>query len=521
MTDDAQLLRRYAQDQSEDAFAELVRRHLGWVYRTALRRTGGRSDLAHEVSQYVFLALAKQAAALAERDQLAGWFYTTIRNAASQLLRAEARRRIHEAAAAMSLYEDIPPESWASLRPTLDQELDRLAAKDREALILRYFEGKSFAQIGAQLSLGEDGARKRVERAVDRLGAQFSRRGILSTEAVLSGMLSAEGSAAAPAGLHASVLKTALSGGGSAGSAATVALLMNATKTTWAGLAVLGLIGIASLSSVGIAVAEYRAMQADRASADAAARQFQAKRDQATATARETADLQAQAAALALKVDSARKAAAVARAKAQSAKNAAVARTEKGKADALDFFSQYGEGKTALLQFFKAEAAAGDALFYRKAGLTPAPTQALANQRANYWLDSTVLLPDSAYFTGPELPDDQLRGILGDQAFQAYKENENSRAALNWVGTVARSAAEGGVPLSLDQDESLTAAITSNSPDYAKGAAVNPANVNWENAMVQAQQSMTPAQWAQVQPTIQMQQVMRELNSVSREGAAP
>jgi len=114
-----------------------------------------------------------------------------------------------------------------------------------------------------------------------------------------------------------------------------------------------------------------------------------------------------------------------------------------------------------------------------------------------------------------------LQGILGDQAFQAYKDNENSRAALDWVGTLARSAAEGGVPLSLDQDESLTAAITSNSPDYAKGAAVNPANVNWANAMAQAQQSMTPAQWAQVQPTIQMQQVMRELNAASQEGAAP
>ncbi len=133
MTDDVPLLRRYAHDRSEAAFAELVRRHLGWVYRTALRRTGGRSDLAQDVAQYVFIALAKQAAALADRDQLSGWFYTTIRNAAYQLLRAEARRRVHESAAAMNLDEDSSPDMWASLRPTLDQAGTATAAVNQQS----------------------------------------------------------------------------------------------------------------------------------------------------------------------------------------------------------------------------------------------------------------------------------------------------------------------------------------------------------------------------------------------------
>jgi DNA-directed RNA polymerase specialized sigma24 family protein len=91
MTDDPELLRLYAHDRSEAAFAELVQRHLGWIYRTALRRTG-RTDFAQDVVQYVFIALGEQAAVLAKRDQLAGWFYLTIRNAAYQLRRSEVRR---------------------------------------------------------------------------------------------------------------------------------------------------------------------------------------------------------------------------------------------------------------------------------------------------------------------------------------------------------------------------------------------------------------------------------------------
>src|SRR5579883_1752835 len=100
MTDDAQLLRRYAQTRSEEAFAELVRRHLGWVYRVSLRRTGGRADLAQEVAQNVFTVLARKAEALSSRDVLAGWLYTTARYAARQILRTEGRRKFHEQEAA-------------------------------------------------------------------------------------------------------------------------------------------------------------------------------------------------------------------------------------------------------------------------------------------------------------------------------------------------------------------------------------------------------------------------------------
>src|SRR4051812_10581319 len=101
MNDDAELLRRFAEDQDQDSFGELVRRHLPWVYHAGLRRTGRRSDLAQDVAQYVFTALAKNAASLHGRDSLAGWLYLTTRFAASRVRRAEQRRQKYEAEASV------------------------------------------------------------------------------------------------------------------------------------------------------------------------------------------------------------------------------------------------------------------------------------------------------------------------------------------------------------------------------------------------------------------------------------
>jgi len=70
MLEDAELLRRYAQDHAEDAFAELVRRHVDFVYGVAVRRVGGDSHLAEDICQDVFVALARKAASLSRRPLL-------------------------------------------------------------------------------------------------------------------------------------------------------------------------------------------------------------------------------------------------------------------------------------------------------------------------------------------------------------------------------------------------------------------------------------------------------------------
>lgn len=234
MIEDAQLLRRYAEEKSEAAFAELVRRHVNFVYACALRRVGGDAHLAEDVTQHVFTALARDAAALAQREVLSGWLFTTARNASAQVVRTERRRQARETEA--QLMNELTSSSahdaeWEKLRPVLDAALDRLNDDDRQAVLLRFFEGKSFADVGARLRLNENTARMRVERALDKLHATLARRGVTSTTAALAVALANQAGVAAPAGLAASVTGVALAGGGAAAaSAGAWALLMGITK---------------------------------------------------------------------------------------------------------------------------------------------------------------------------------------------------------------------------------------------------------------------------------------------------
>ncbi len=215
--EDSELLRRYAEEKSEAAFAELVRRHVNFVYACALRRVGGDAHLAEDVTQQVFTALARNGAALARREVLSGWLFTTARNASAQVVRTERRRLNRETEA--QLMNELTSSSahdaeWERLRPVLDDALDGLSDDDRQAVLLRFFEGKSFADVGAKLRLAENTARMRVDRALDKLHAALARRGVTSTTAALAVALANQVGVAAPAGLAASVTGVALASGG-------------------------------------------------------------------------------------------------------------------------------------------------------------------------------------------------------------------------------------------------------------------------------------------------------------------
>ena len=93
MIEDSELLRRYAEDRSEAAFAELVKRRVGLVYSVAVRQCGGDAHLAEDVTQRVFSDLARKAAELAARPVLSGWLYRSAQFAASDVVRSERRRR--------------------------------------------------------------------------------------------------------------------------------------------------------------------------------------------------------------------------------------------------------------------------------------------------------------------------------------------------------------------------------------------------------------------------------------------
>ncbi len=230
MIEDAELLRRYALNRTEDDFAELVRRHLNLVYSAALRQVNGDAHLAQDVTQLVFADLARKAESVANHRVLAGWLFTSTRFAAAKAVRGEQRRHAREAEAQLMQELFLPDDpaarlDWARVRPVLDDVLGELSDSDREVILLRFFEGRDFAGVGAKLSVNDNAARMRVERALDKLRALLERRGVTSTSAALAAALANQAVMAAPAGLVATVTGAALAGAGAAavGTAGTAA----------------------------------------------------------------------------------------------------------------------------------------------------------------------------------------------------------------------------------------------------------------------------------------------------------
>jgi RNA polymerase sigma factor (sigma-70 family) len=245
MADDAELLRRYAQDHSEEAFAELVRNNLGLVYHAALRQCGD-AQLAQDVAQTVFNDLARKARSLASRPVLAGWLYTSSRYAALHVVRTEGRRqaREREAHAMKELLDGAEPAAnWEQLRPVIDVALNELAERDREAVLLRFFEGRPFAEIGGFFAVTEDAARMRVERALEKMRVSLGRSGVTSTAAALAGALTTQAGAAVPAGAAAKIAAAALG----AGPASAVATFMTITKLQLGVAAAIAALGVAGL----------------------------------------------------------------------------------------------------------------------------------------------------------------------------------------------------------------------------------------------------------------------------------
>jgi RNA polymerase sigma factor (sigma-70 family) len=219
---DAQLLRDFASSRDQRAFAELVARHQDMVFGTALRRTG-RADLAADIAQHVFLALAHKAAWLSTRPNVGGWLYKATLLESIRRQRDESRRHSRERRYAEEEMKNHPPLDARStpdadadacrardLLPHLDDALAALPATDREAVVLRFFRGLSLRETGAALGTSEEAARKRVSRALEKLSSLFRRRGLTTTSTLLATTLLPQAvttAPAAPAGLTMSLTK--------------------------------------------------------------------------------------------------------------------------------------------------------------------------------------------------------------------------------------------------------------------------------------------------------------------------
>ena len=219
-------MRDYAERRSEAAFAELVRRHVDFVYSAALRMVRD-AHLAEDVTQGVFVALAQNARQLTDRPVLSGWLHRTAQNLAAKAVRTDVRRRAREqeAAAMNELLSAEPDAVWEHIAPHLDAALGELSEPDRDALLLRYFERKSAREMAQTLGISDDAAQKRVSRAVERLREFFAKRGVTVGASGLVVVISANAVQAAPVGLAVTISTAAALAG------TTIATTATATAT--------------------------------------------------------------------------------------------------------------------------------------------------------------------------------------------------------------------------------------------------------------------------------------------------
>ncbi len=244
---DQQLLAGYSAEGSEEAFAELVRRHVELVYSAALRMVCD-AQLAADVTQGVFLALARNAGQLADQPVLSGWLHRTTQNLAANAVRSDVRRRAREqeAAAMNDLLTTEPDATWEEIAPQLDAALGELEESDREALLLRYFERKSAKEMAVTLGISDEAAQKRVNRAVERLRECFAKRGVAIGLSGLVALISANAVQSAPAGLITAITTAAATAATiTAASTVTTSTIISATKT----------IAMTTIQKVAVAVA--------------------------------------------------------------------------------------------------------------------------------------------------------------------------------------------------------------------------------------------------------------------------
>jgi RNA polymerase sigma factor (sigma-70 family) len=204
---DHELLHQYARHGSREALDQLAARHVDWVYSAALRQVRGDAHAAEDVTQAVFLALAKKAGSIPPSAVIGGWLFRACRYAAADVRRQAARRARLESRAATMKPETVEQqasddrEMWEQLTPLLDESLSRLSGVDRDAVLLRYYQGKTHGEVGAALGVSEEAAKKRVARAVEKLGAMLRRHGATITPAALPALLATNVTTTAPSGL--------------------------------------------------------------------------------------------------------------------------------------------------------------------------------------------------------------------------------------------------------------------------------------------------------------------------------
>jgi RNA polymerase sigma factor (sigma-70 family) len=208
--DDVELLNSWRQHGDRQAIDQLVRRHIHFVYASA-RRQVADPHLAEDVTQAVFMLLVTKSPRLPSPAALSVWLHNATRYASANARRMRVRRdhRERQAARLAAVEEQNCSGDFAELAPMLDQAIGWLPRRDREGVILCFFEGRSYSQIGSALGVSEEAARKRVSRAIGRMRDFFASRGVVTTGAAIAACIASESAAAAPPALVAASVNLA------------------------------------------------------------------------------------------------------------------------------------------------------------------------------------------------------------------------------------------------------------------------------------------------------------------------
>jgi len=497
---DQELLQDYRLHKSETAFAALVQRHVQLVYSVALRQVGVPAN-AEEITQLVFITLARKAGGLRPEIVLEGWLHETTRLTALTFLRGERRRQLREQELHMqsTLEDNTNDDAWNQFAPLLDEGLSRLKAIDRDAVMLRFFKNQSLRDVAAGLNLNEAATQKRVHRAVEKLRLFFSQRGVVFSAAVVTAAISKNSVHAAPAALAKTVTTLALAPGAVVQAGAFTALpkffelMATTTAKTAIVLSVIGTLAVTGIYEAHQAsVFKDRARSLEQQQIEPAA-QLTALREQNRqlleqhARLQQTIDeqLQKSASDAPAKNGKTPSAATSAREKAEKAK-------ETARADGQEFLATNSQGRAMLIDIGRAQIARNYAPFYRMAKLTPAQIEEFENATNAQWMSTIVMTPNSVNPEQPNLPDERARAILGEAGFaqlEQFRRLQPIQSVVNQISNLSPDA-----PLSRDQSAQLLAIFANTSPTYQSGGKADPKTIDWNQAEAQARSVLTESQ---------------------------
>jgi RNA polymerase sigma factor (sigma-70 family) len=444
MPDDAELLRRYAELGSQEAFTALVANRINLVYSIAIRQVGGNRHLAEEVVQKVFAELARKASKMWRHPMLTGWLFISTRYAANHAIRAEQRRQVRENMAfEQNATLAVPCEEeteWSQLGPIVDRILEQLPQRDRLAILMRYYENRSYAEIGKAIAASEDGTRMRVQRALDKLRLGLEKQGIRSTGAALGALLTENALEAAPNGLAALVAASS-----AASLAAPISLgvmhFMSTAKmiSTLAAVAVLGTIG-------GFEWREQTKLASER-------HQLVLERERLAVQERQLNERLASPAHLAV---------------ASSQSTPSIEKETPNLRQSESKSNARGEKDAAMRKRY--------ALFFKQRGLTPEQIDRfidLLNQQAEARTDLQEAVRKEGLSDGPQVEamridlnrpiTDSLKQLLGDDgysAFNAFQQTSFYQSA--WVQPLEKYFLAENVPIDDTQTVQLTEIVASN-----------------------------------------------------------